>query len=413
MDRRFKIIYCCPWAHYSGHHPYAARVEPELLAKAGVDVILLTFRGITNNPLISIPHYTVVHKRWRILRWMDRKAVSRWSLMLLETALTLWKAMWLYRKFKCDAIYLRDGEPFLFMSHLLSIPFHGLRWAVSLTGANLFTPKSPSLRKNPVVYLYVAVQRLMRGRAWWSLYRLSMSRNRFVFVTQNEEAKKGYETHLGGVFAGKVACVPLGTADNGSPISKREARVRLGLPQDKTILLSFGAPNAGKNVEVVVMAVKRVPEVFVVHAGTQAFSLGPNPMKLTEKYGLGDRTKVFDYYVPEEEKPKFFSAADAIVLSYTKVFKSTSSMLWQAAKYGLPVISSDANLLGEMVEEYNLGLLFKAEDVQSLAFAIRRFMSITPNEVKKIKAGFARFVTDFSQEKWAENNIKVFEELIQ
>lgn len=412
MGRRLKILYVCPWAHYSGHHPHAAKVEPELLSKAGVDVTLLTFCGITNDPQISVPHFTVVHKKQHILRWMDRNTILRWILMLVETAVTLWKAMRLYRRLKCDAIYLRDGEPFLFMSHLLSIPFRGFRWVVSLTGANLFTPKSPPLRKNPIVYLYVIAQRLMRGRIWWPLYRLSMSRNRFVFVTQNEEAKKGYETHLGSVFAGRVVCIPLGTADNGRSIQKRRARTRLGLPQDKMILLSFGAPNAGKNVEVVVRAVKRVPEAFVVHAGTQAFSLGPNPTKLTEKHGLGDRTKVFDYYVPEEEKPLFFSAADAIVLSYTKVFKSTSSMLWQAAKYGLPVISSDANTLGDMVREYNLGLLFKAEDVQSLASAIRRFMSITPSEIDKVKAGYARFVDDFSHEKWALNNIRVLEEVV-
>ena len=415
MNKPLKVIYACPFAHYSGHHPHASTVEPEILAKAGVDVSLVTFCGITNDPKLSIPHHQAIPNNWLVLQWVRHSTIPRWFLMVGETVATLVKAMRLYRRLKCDAIYLRDGEPFLFIAHLLSVPFRGYRWIVSLTGVNLFVPK-PSMfkfRENPFIYFYTLALYVVSGAMWRPLYQLSMLRNKFVFITQNEEAREGYEAHQGGVFAGKVRCIPLGISNSPSIVSKAYARGKLGLPQDKTILLSFGAPHSGKNIEIVVKAVKEVPSVFIVHTGTQAFSLGSNPKRLTEEYGLGDRTAIFDYYVKEEEKPLFFAAADVLILSYTKVFKSTSSMLWETAKYKLPVISSDANTLGEMVWEYNLGLLFEAENTDSLVDAIRRFEALRSAELKTIRAGGERFVGDYSYSKWFEGLVKVFEEIIK
>jgi len=406
----------CPFAHYSGHHPYAATVETKTLADAGVDVILVTFCGVANNPEVEMPHYFVFNNS-RFFRFIRKGTISRWFLMLFETVSTLIKAILLYRKLHYDVIYLRDGEPFLFVPHLLSIPSRSYRWVVSLTGANLFAPK-PSMFKfseNPFIYFYAVALFVVSGRVWYPLYKLSLARNRFMFVTQNDEAQKGYSEFFGGVFAGHVLCVPLGVGKNTIAVSKAEARDRLGLPLDKMVLLLFGAPHSGKDIKTVVRAVKQVPEAFLVQAGTQAFSLGSSPKKLVEVYGLSDRGAIFDYFIGpnDENRPYFFASADALVLSYTKVFKSTSSMLWEAAKYRLPVISSNANTLGELVRQYNLGLLFKAEDFVSLVDAIKRFRVISPTGIEKMKVGCERFITDFSYERWAERTIEVLQEVVK
>ena len=410
-----RILYVCPFSHYSGHHPYVATVEPEMLAKAGNDVTLVTFCGITSDPQISVPHYTVISKDWPILRWVRKNAIFRWFLMLGETLTTIGKAMKLYRRFEYDVIYLRDGEPYLFVSPFLNTPFRNFRWLISLTGSNLFvpTPHMSKFRKNPYIYLYTVSLHIVRG-AWWNcLYRRSLSRNSVMFVTQNEEAKKGYDAYQSGVFAGRVVCIPLGTTNDVTSIPKSVARAKLELPQDALILLSFGAPHSGKDVETVIKAVVRVPEVFIVHAGAQAFNLGSSPEDLTEEYGLSRRTRVFNHYIKEEEeKPLFLYAADVLILSYTKVFKSTSSMLWEAAKYNLPVISSDANLLGATVAEYNLGLLFEAENVESLVDAIEHFKVLKSEELKQMELGRQRFVKDYSNKKWLENTLNVCRQLL-
>jgi glycosyltransferase involved in cell wall biosynthesis len=420
MRRRLRVIYACPFAHYSGHHPHAATVEPGVLAKAGLDVILVTFCGITNNPEMLVPHFSVMPNLF-ILRLIRRATIPRWFLMLGETIATLAKAMWIYRRWHCDAIYVRDGEPFLFISHLLSLPFRNLRWVVSLTGAILFVPKPTMFKfhENPFIYFYTVALYVVSGKIWYPLYRFSLSRNSFMFVTQNIEAQDGYAKHFNGVFGGHVVCIPLGINGNEASIPKPRARAwvenkaQIRSLEDKVVLLSFGAAHSGKDMNTVFRAAKLVPDVFLVYAGTQAFSLGSNPEKLAQQHEVEERTAIFKYYVPEEEKPYFFNAADAMVLSYTKVFKCTSSMVWEAAKYNLPIISSNANTLGEIVGEYNLGLLFEAEDDVSLVDAIRRFRAISPADIERMKAGCARFISDFSHKRWAERTIGVFQEVVQ
>ncbi len=410
-----KILYVCPFSHYSGHHPYAAATEPEMLAKAGIEVALVTFCGVTNKPETAVHQYQVIHDDWHLLQWLRRNTLCRWLLMVAETMLTLTKALSLYRKLGYDVIYLRDGEPFLPISHILSVLFSGRRWVVSLTGANLFIPR-PSmlrLRKNPFIYLYVAAQRLMNSRFWRLVYKVSLRRSKFMFTVQNKEAKRGYNSYQKGIFAGRVTCIPLGTFNGYTPLSKSVSREKLGLPQDRLILLSFGAPNSGKDIRTVVSALRYVPETFLVHAGTQAFSLGPDPKGITKEHSVEDRTAIFNYYIREDEKPLFFSSADALILSYTKIFKSTSSMLWEATKYRLPVISSNANTLGEMVKKYNLGLLFESEDPLSLAGAIRQFKVLKPSEIELMEEGRRRFIDDYSIKKWIEKHINVFEEVIR
>ena len=49
-----KILYVCPFAHYSGHHPHVASVEPDTLQDNGIDTTLLTFCGIINEQKVNV-----------------------------------------------------------------------------------------------------------------------------------------------------------------------------------------------------------------------------------------------------------------------------------------------------------------------------------------------------------------------
>jgi glycosyltransferase involved in cell wall biosynthesis len=409
-SKRLKILYVCPLAHYSGHYPYAAVAEPRELAKAGASVSLLTFCGITGNPDVSVPHLQTA-KDNAPSRLLRRFTFGRWLTVLFEIAATLGRAIRLCRKHRYDAIYLRDGQPLMFLSHLLSLPFHGIRWAVSVTGSDIFVPKMeiPRLRDRLTHYSYVFGQNFFHGGAWKPLYGASMGRNSFVLVAQNEDARRGYEECFGGVFAGRVRCVPLGVSDDNAAMPKDEARARLGLPKDKTVLLSFGTPHYGKKLETVFEAVGMLDNVFLVQAGRQSLSLGESPYSMGQRYGLDGKLAIFDRYIGEDDEDRacFFASADAVVMSYTKEFRSTSSMLWQAARYGLPVIASNANVLGEMVRDYDMGLLFRAEDAVSLAEAVLRFGKLGKRDFGWMERGRARFLEDYSHRKWAERTIEI------
>jgi len=87
-------------------------------------------------------------------------------------------------------------------------------------------------------------------------------------------------------------------------------------------------------------------------------------------------------------------------------------MVWESAKYHLPVISSNANILGENVIKYKLGLLFKAENVQSLVEAIKLFKRLPNDTIAEFKENGIRFINDYSDVKWAHKCTTVYRRLI-
>jgi len=419
MDKKLKILYICPFAHYSGHHPHVATVEPERLARSGLDVTLLTFAGIINNTQVKIRHikvlspdkHPIIHS---ILRLVRQRTLPRWILMFIETVMTLNKAARIKRKEGYDILHLRDGEPFLFLSHLVSLPYRGHKWVISSTAAIVFSPKlkTSDFIHRPFVCLYSLFLNIwINSKLWKLLYKHSLKRNQFILVPQNKAAVEAYNRYMGGIFSKHIVCIGCGIDSNNTP-NRKESRKHLGIPLDAFVLLSFGAPHSGKDTETIFGAVQLCTDVFLIHGGTHTFSLGDNPVKLTRKYRLKERTKVFNYYIPEEEKPYFFGAANASILSYTKAFASTSSSIWESAKYRLPVIASNANILGEDVAKYKLGLLFEAGNVKSLVETIKLFKELPDSTIAKFKENCTKFINDHSGTKWTRECTAVYRRLM-
>jgi len=127
---------------------------------------------------------------------------------------------------------------------------------------------------------------------------------------------------------------------------------------------------------------------------------------------MQDKTIIRESYIPEEEKPYYFFAADAIILSYTRQFLSATSLLWQACRFGTPVIASDNGQLKELVEAFQPGLLFTAQDADSLRQAIIHFINLDPEEIQALKDNCHRFSHEFSMEKWARTCLEIYEGLL-
>jgi glycosyltransferase involved in cell wall biosynthesis len=414
MKKQIKVLYVCPYAHYPGHFAAAAKQETQALAEAGIDTILLTFCNVIDDVGIKVPHSVVFQqtsltKPINCLLSLFRKwTISRWLTMFFETLLTLSKAVAIRRKREVDIIHIRDGEPFLFLSHLLSLPFRGYHWVVSLTASNIYPPKPKTFQQ----FVYTIAVKFVNSGMWRPLYRISLARNRFIFITQNEMARRDYDSYLGGVFAGKVIYLPLGSDKPVSIIDRQKARNKLGLPLDRLVFLSFGAPHAGKDLETIFLALKGVSDVYFVHAGDQKFGLGVNLDKAATGYIDTNRMSIRNYYVTDTEKPYYFFAADAVILSYTRQFLSTCSLLWEACRFGTPVIASDNGQLKELMEEYQLGLLFTAQNPNSLRKAIVRFIKLKPKEIETLKDNCRRFAHEFSIERWAQRCIEIYHSLL-
>jgi glycosyltransferase involved in cell wall biosynthesis len=404
-----KVIYCCPFAHYSGHHPHVANIEPEALQDAGNEVILVTFQGLIDNMQPNVKQVTVIPRSWHkvksILHKLRQVTIIRWLMMLMENQATIAKAIWFYTTHKYDVIHLRDGDPFLFTPLLNALPLLDVKWAISVTGSVLYAPTKRGI--------YSLAIKFISSNIWYPLYRFTMACGNVTLMPQNKEAAKGFSSYLKGVFRKHITVISRGVDKPDKIIEKFYARNRLGLPLDEFILLSFGAPHQGKSMETIFEALAIEQNTYLIQAGKHTYSINGSIAEMIDKNKVNDKCKVYSYFIPEQDKALFFGAADAILLSYTKIFASTSSMLLEAAKFGKPVIASDNYLLGKDVKEYELGALFEAESSKDLAKAITEFKrNYKPTDLEVIKANCARYVKEHGIDKWAKECEAVYDKLL-
>lgn len=413
-----RMIYTCPYAHYVGHYPQAVTKEASLLAKAGIEVHLLTFDGILNGeePQV-VAHHRVLsrNKMLRPLTCLLRLArewlVTKWLLMFVEAFLTLLKALWLKRKLNCHIIHLRDGEPFLFIPHLLGLFFTDLSWSVCLvSNPNSYLVRSKNSTGIAWDLGFNALDKFINARLWRPIYRASLSRNRFVFLTLNEQTKDAYENYQRGVFRGKVICVPIGSEKPIGEILKKEARRHLGLPENRLQLLSFGTIHSGKDLKVLLETIKDLSDIIFVQAG----KILPRqiPHLNSSREAQSGKVIIRNYYIPESEKKYYFFAADAVVLSYIKNFTQSASLLWEACRFRTPVIASDCGELGNLVRAFNVGLLFEPQEASSLREAITHFLNLTAGQKREMKGNCERFNSAYSAEKWVQRIVKIYRDLV-
>ena len=418
LEKPIRVLYVCPWAHWTGHPADTAIKESAALVKAGAQVSLCTFRGIPGQKVPqTMPHRTVVSS-WigsplgvlanllPSLKLSPMKGLA-WFLEQFSTAFL---AVKLRRTFKYDVIYLCDGDPYILTPFLLGLVFRHYRWAVVLAGIRAVI--------SPTSFSHKLFNKLNNAPMWKPIYRSSLAKNQFTFVCPNKYVKDYFETNfLDGILSGRVSIIPLGVEQTASITPQKEARRFLGLPEDKVIFLNFGSLHLGKDIETVLAAISDIPDVLLIHAGAvtvrMPLTTSQELLDLVQHYGVQNRVIIKDYYIPEEEKQYYFGAADATILSYKRDTLQTTSMLWEAAKFRSPTIASDVGELGELVKRYKVGLVFEAENATSLKRALSHFLSSSQSEKETMMSNYEKFGDEFSLDEWAQKHIKSFRKLCE
>jgi glycosyltransferase involved in cell wall biosynthesis len=333
-----------------------------------------------------------------LTRMLTISTAATFAAQYIEFLVTLLLAVRSRKRPGYDVVYLRDGDPFLFVPLFMGLFSRRRRWVVSLVGI---------LGKRS----YAGYpRRFLSAPIWRPLYRRSLSWNRYVFVCEGRHMGKFFNgPFLNGLLAGRVIVIPKGVTKPDAPMPATQARHDLGLPRDKVILLHFGALHPGKDLAPVLEALTGMPNTLLVHAGAVTSSI--DPVGLAHRLGVADRVIVRSYHVPEAEKPRYFWAADALILSYKKDFLQLPSMLWEAARFAVPAIASDVGELGEWVRRYDIGLVFEPEDGSSFANALSAFVSLSASDRQTMAGNCARFCDDFSLDTWAHRSLTAITEL--
>ena len=194
-----------------------------------------------------------------------------------------------------------------------------------------------------------------------------------------------------GVPASKIVYWPNGT-DVGRfdiPVSRQEARERLGLGQDKNIALYAGSLQRWKGVETLVAAARQLPVnalVYVVGGEPRDIerlkTLNPKPPPAPSppagRVGLrraGETLNpVFVGQRPWTEIPLWLKAADALLLPNTgreKVsrFYTSPMKLFEYMASGRPIVASDIPSIREIADE-TMVFFAAPDDPRSFAGAI-------------------------------------------
>ncbi len=161
----------------------------------------------------------------------------------------------------------------------------------------------------------------------------------------------------------------------GDPVRKPEARAALGLPNDAPVILFFGFVREYKGLHVLLEAMpdvlEAVPDLRLVVAG-EPYADAARYREIIDHHGLHDRVQWHDEYIPSDEVPIFFSAADLVVQPYVSATQSGVAQI--ATHFERPMVVTDVGGLAESIPHEKAGFVVPPEDPSALAAAVVRFV---------------------------------------
>ncbi|MCW0235869.1 MAG: glycosyltransferase [Ferrovibrio sp.] len=254
----------------------------------------------------------------------------------------------------------------------------------------------------------------LRDRRKAALYR-GMLRNRAVDTVLTLDpffAEFAAEHYPGGE---KVGVVP-DPAFPAAAIPANDDRLPMNVPQDRHMLLLFGALTERKGVLHLLDALQLLPlgiagKIAVVIAGKVAPDI---QREVDIKAGRLRRERpdlwllVENRWLGSPEIAALVQRCDVVLAPYQRFVGSSGVLLW-AARAGKPLLTQDYGLLGRLVRDHALGLAVDTTDPRALADGIARMIKQGPHSLMNVTTA-ADFVAQRTPETFAN---RVFASLRQ
>lgn len=256
------------------------------------------------------------------------------------------------------------------------------------------------------------------------LFAIAMTRLSVIFssrVIVHTEVAKNTLTKDYGATAEKIQVIPLGIDLHSFRYTRKDAKRRLGL-DGVDVLLFFGFIHPGKGVENAFRALpkilKKYPNTKLIVAGTCHRNLNSKGRayinyleRLSESLQLKHSVQFTNEFVPDNDVPLYFAAADICILPYTEQgIVGASAVLSMAASYGKPVVASKIYRFSDVVDGEN-GLLVPCGDVDALAEAVIDLLS-DPSLQKKISQRLRRLARRNDWKNVSRSTLALYLELL-
>jgi glycosyltransferase involved in cell wall biosynthesis len=228
--------------------------------------------------------------------------------------------------------------------------------------------------------LHDPVRNFAVGPAWWHKLSVRLAYLPLDFVLVHDKLPEPSPVPA----CVRVVQVPHGLYEiNGPPVNAEEIRRGWDVKDGQKVFLAFGFVRDGKNLDVAISALPRVPEAILVMAGAVA-SANDKPFSfyrdLAKKTGVAERCRFFEGFVSDAELGKYFAGTDFVLLTYASSFHSQSGVLNLAARARKPVLASASpGPLIETVRKFQLGVTVDPDSLAAVVGGMQRLLATPPS----------------------------------
>lgn len=181
----------------------------------------------------------------------------------------------------------------------------------------------------------------------------------------------------------RVQVIPHGLYDQYQKVSRQEAQHMLGLNGDY-VVLSFGLVRPYKGIPNLIKAFGELPADIAQRSRLLiAGEIWEDREAVTQAIAqclYKDRVKLVDDYIPDDDIPLYFNAADVVALPYTRA--SQSGVAHIAMVFGKPIVVSKVGGLVESMADYSGTYFVPPGDTAAIRDALLKLFAERP-------AGFA------------------------
>ena len=185
--------------------------------------------------------------------------------------------------------------------------------------------------------------------------------------------------------------------------TQKAARLDLNISEDAIVLLFFGGIRPNKGIENLIKEFKKInnPNLRLLIGGKPDRDIEYN--KLIKNISQSDDRILLNLrFIPDNEIQIYFNAADIVVLPFSRILTSGSTIL--ALSFGKPVIVPNMGCLKNLVTS-DIGWLFDPANPQTIK---DRLMEAIESNYKQMGENAFEKIKEFSHNKFGDQTINVY-----
>jgi len=235
-----------------------------------------------------------------------------------------------------------------------------------------------------------------------------------ALICHTSQAKNELITEFG-ISDKKIWVIPHGPMFHDRVnTSSADARNLLSYREDQVVILCFGVIRPYKGIEFLLDALKIVTgknkNTLLVIAGNGEAAYLDKIRKYIWELDLNENVRQDFKYIPNDELPIYFQAADILVYPYKNITQSGALLTGMA--YGKPIVASSVGGLKETLLNGKIGLLVEYGNAKDLADALTTLINSPEERTRLGNAALRELEDKYSWDVIAEKTLECYKKTL-